>query len=114
MQRIADVTPVPGVPLVARHLLADAPVTTEQLMHDVVGSLAMLAQRQVPRPRRATEDVVTEALDRLHSRHLIARDGDHWRVTKLGGPVLTYYANSIAHHFDITVDTAPISAPQQT
>lgn len=114
MQRIADVTPVPGVPLVARHLLADAPVTTAQIMQDVVGSLAMLAQRQVPRPRRATADVVTEALDRLQARHLIARDGDLWRVTELGRPVLTYYANSIAHHFDIPADAAPVSASRQT
>lgn len=114
MQRIADVTPVPAVPLVARYLLADAPITTAQLMQDVSGALAFLQARQVPRPRRLPEDFVSDALDRLQARRLISRQGETVQVTALGQPILSYYANSIAHHFDIAADDAPISALRQT
>jgi glycerol-3-phosphate O-acyltransferase len=114
MQRIADVTPVPGVPLVARHLLANAPVATAQLVENVDEALKLLQAKQVPRPRRPAGDVVKDALARMEARCLIARDGEVVRVTDLGVPILTYYANSIAHHFDKASDARPISATQQT
>ncbi len=114
MQRIAEVTPVPGVPLVARHLLAAGPITADQLVQDVTASLALLQARQIPRPRRAPEDIVADALTRLEARRLIARNGKTVRVTDLGGPILTYYANSIAHHFESALEPVPVSASQQT
>ncbi|WP_026352324.1 1-acyl-sn-glycerol-3-phosphate acyltransferase [Yoonia vestfoldensis] len=114
MQRIADVTPVPGVPLVARHLLANAPIGTGQLVQDVTETLKLLQAKRVPRPRRPADDVVTDALNRLEARRLIRRDGDVISITDLGAPILTYYANSIAHHFDAVRESLPVSATRQT
>jgi glycerol-3-phosphate O-acyltransferase len=110
MRRIADVTPVTGVPLVARALLSGTPMPQADLLTRITDDLQMLESRNIPRPRRAPAEVVKDALDRLHDRRLITRQGDTVAVTALGAPILTYYANSIAHHFD----ASPNSASQQT
>ena len=55
MQRIANVTPVLGVPLVARHLLASAPMKTVDLEVAVGRALALLSDRGLPCPRRQPE-----------------------------------------------------------
>ena len=114
MQRIADVTPVPGVPLVARHLLALTPAPKDALVGAVGASMQLLQDKQIPRPRRSAEDVVKDALDRMEARRLVTLQGDTVAVTELGAPILTYYANSIAHHFDKEAELLLISAMQQT
>ncbi|MFU8824904.1 1-acyl-sn-glycerol-3-phosphate acyltransferase [Yoonia sp.] len=114
MQRIADVTPVPGVPLVARHLLALTPAPKDALVAAVGASMQLLQDKQIPRPRRSAEDVVKDALDRMEARRLVTLQGDTVAVTELGAPILTYYANSIAHHFDKEAEPLLISATQQT
>ncbi|MBQ2260859.1 MAG: 1-acyl-sn-glycerol-3-phosphate acyltransferase [Loktanella sp.] len=114
MQRIADVTPVTGVPLVARHLLASGPMSKEALIAAVAQSMQLLQARQVPRPRRPAGTLVPDVLARLEARRLITCQGDTVTVTDLGTPILTYYANSIAHHFDTIALPSPVSATQQT
>ena len=111
MQRIANVTPVLGVPLVCRHLLAAEPITTADLTMAVERSITMLAERHLPCPRRKPDEVVRDALSRLKARDLISESSDGIIITELGRPVLTFYANSIAHHFDaVAANSGEISA----
>lgn len=100
MKRIAAVTPVLGVPLVARHILQSEPVQVSALEQAVGESIAFLTNRQLPCPRRRPNELVQDALDRLGARGLIRISEEGVSVTEIGRDILTFYANSIAHHFD--------------
>ena len=100
MKRIADVTPVVGVPLVSRHILQASPISLEDLEASVGSSIAFLKDRGLPSPRREPHDVVHDALSRLRARDLITASDEAIAPTAEGQDVLTFYANSIAHHFD--------------
>ena len=100
MKRIADVTPVVGVPLVARHILQAGPVSLQELEAAVGRSIVSLKARGIPCPKRGSKTVVHDALSRLSARDLITERGDQIAVTTMGQDILTFYANSIAHHFD--------------
>ncbi len=100
MQRIADVIPVLGVPLVARHLLAKGPITVAALETEVARSVATFSERKLPHPRRQTHVVVRDALNRMAGRKLVIESDEGVAVTELGRNILTYYANTIAHHFN--------------
>ncbi|MEL6681510.1 MAG: 1-acyl-sn-glycerol-3-phosphate acyltransferase [Pseudomonadota bacterium] len=99
MHRIALVTPVLGVPLVARHLLAAKEITVAELEARVDAATKDLHSRKLPAPRRPAQQVVEDALGRLMTRKLVIESGDTLRVTERGRDILTFYANSIAHHF---------------
>jgi glycerol-3-phosphate O-acyltransferase len=114
MQRIADVTPVLGVPLVARVLLAAEPVSRPALIAKVASALEDLQSAKRPRPRRGADDLVSDALRRLLRRKLVSIDAGKVTVTAKGAPILAYYANSIAHHFAAERDDLPVSASRQT
>ena len=114
MQRIADATPVTGVPLLARFLLAAAPMTQAALVAAVDHALQQLADEHLSRPSLPAADLVRDVLVRLQTRHLITRQGDTIAVTAHGAPILTFYANSIAHHFDSNDQVVHHSATQQT
>ncbi|PJI85331.1 glycerol-3-phosphate acyltransferase [Yoonia maricola] len=105
MKRIADVTPVVGVPLVARHILQTAPVSLQALEASVGRSIALLKDRGLPSPKRDAHDVVHDALSRLRARNLVTASDENIAVTALGQNILTFYANSIAHHFDAVAAT---------
>jgi glycerol-3-phosphate O-acyltransferase len=100
MQRIADVTPVLGVPLVARHILQTEMIKVPELETAVAASIKTLKDRKLPCPRRSTTEVVHDALSRLSGRKLIDESDAGIAVTAIGKDILTFYANSIAHHFD--------------
>ncbi len=100
MKRIADVTPVLGVPLVARHILQGESITVPALEAAVTLSIAELTARGLPGPRREAQDVVKDALGRLAGRQLIHESASGIAVIGAGRDVLAFYANSIAHHFD--------------
>jgi glycerol-3-phosphate O-acyltransferase len=100
MQRIADVTPVLGVPLVARHILAAGTITIPDLEAAVGRSVAFLAERHLPCLRRKPSEIVKDAVSRLAARDLIAERSDSVTATEEGAAVLTFYANTIAHHFN--------------
>ncbi len=100
MQRINAVIPVLGVPLVARHILAEGTTGRADLVAAVTKSAAALAERGLPRPRRQPVEVVADAILRLSTRELISESGDQIGVTAKGHDVLEFYASSIAHHFD--------------
>ena len=111
MKRIADVTPVVGVPLVARHILLAAPVPLQDLEASVGLSIALLKERGIPCPKRAANAVVQDALSRLRARDLIIESDAGISATAEGRDILTFYANSIAHHFDaVAAKTGEISA----
>ncbi|MEJ6403450.1 1-acyl-sn-glycerol-3-phosphate acyltransferase [Yoonia sp. 2307UL14-13] len=99
MERIRGVVPVLGVPLVAKHVLENGPVSFDDLNAAVAEDIADLRARGLPVPRRDAKDVVNEAVADLTVRGLIT--DDHGLCPGSGGEdVLRYYANSIVHHFD--------------
>ncbi|WP_443089934.1 1-acyl-sn-glycerol-3-phosphate acyltransferase [Yoonia sp.] len=100
MQRIADVMPVTAVPLIAREILAAETVSRLGLTDSVTADLAFLKGRNLPHPHRAADELVGDALNRLRARGLITMSDDDIAPTALGDPILRFYSNSIAHHFD--------------
>ncbi|MEJ8561503.1 1-acyl-sn-glycerol-3-phosphate acyltransferase [Yoonia sp. GPGPB17] len=100
MKRIAEVMPVVGVPLVSRHLLQASPMMRSDLEASVSQSLIFLKEHKLPAPNRSVQDVVDDALSRLLARKLIVESEAGIAVTELGQDILSFYANSIAHHFD--------------
>ncbi|MGJ8621129.1 MAG: 1-acyl-sn-glycerol-3-phosphate acyltransferase [Yoonia sp.] len=111
MLRIANVTPVLGVPLVCRHILQGAPITTPDLEAQVGRAIIFLKERKLPCPRRGAKELVADALERLQDRDLITESSDGVSPTPIGQPILTFYANTIAHHFDAgAAKNAEISA----
>lgn len=100
MQRIADVTPVLGVPLVARSVLMAGEINRADLEASVRRDIQFLTERRLPCPRRKPDEVVDDAISRLRGRKLIAESDEAITATPLGQPILTFYANSIAHHFN--------------
>jgi len=100
MQRIADVTPVVGVPLVAHHILAAKSLALAELETAVTRSLAFLQDRNLPGPRRDAAELVHDALSRLRGRGFVTESDETIAPTATGKAVLAFYANSIAHHFD--------------
>ncbi|WP_342076643.1 1-acyl-sn-glycerol-3-phosphate acyltransferase [Yoonia sp. SS1-5] len=112
MQRINRVVPVLGVPLVARQLLATPETTKDELIAAIGRTIQCLTGRQIPVPRRKTDVVVTDALDHLVLRKLVHVEAGRIRAADDAADVLSYYANSIAHHFDSKddVEGAEISA----
>ena len=100
MQRIDAVVPTLGVPLVARHLLEHENTTVPALEVNLAAAMKFLSERNVPHPADAPSEVVQDAFTQLLGRGLITQSGDQISVTDTGRDILTYYANSVAHHFD--------------
>ena len=60
----------------------------------------MLNDRRLPVPRRKPDEVITDVLNGMSERALIAESDGMVMATDLGQPILSFYANSIAHHFN--------------
>ena len=56
----------------------------------------------MPLPKRDVPALVDATLNRLSQRNVIAVDEDQVAVVADGADVLTYYANTIAHHFGVS------------
>ena len=97
--RIMQVIPVLGVPIVAYALTHEGVTSKAVLVATVEDRLTALKQRRMPLPRRPAEEIVSEALDRFATRGCVVVTGDQIEVTAVGQGILTYYANSISHHF---------------
>jgi len=100
MQRINAVVPTLGVPLVARHLLKHENTTVPALEAYLTAAVKFLSDRSIPHPADAPSEVVQDAFTQLLGRELITQSGDQISVIDTGRDILTYYANSVAHHFD--------------
>lgn len=98
MQRIADVMPVPAVPLVARALLDHAPLTTTALAEHVVTLRGRVPAETRAFPEAETLREVELATANMAKRGLIELRDGNWHVQPEERKVLTFYANSIAHH----------------
>ncbi|RYH04565.1 glycerol-3-phosphate acyltransferase [Salipiger sp. IMCC34102] len=103
MERVRHVVPVLAAPLIARLLLEEDGLTREMLLDRTTGCLADLALQDMPLPRRTPQEQVDDTLARFSKRGLIRENGAI-TVTEQGQDVLTYYATSIAHHFDDPVE----------
>lgn len=111
MKRIADVTPVLGVPLVSRLILERDGTSVAELEAGVTRCVASLKDRRLPCPRRSAAEVVHDALSRMAGRDLVHESPEGVTVTPKGRDVLTFYANSIAHHFDaLAANSGDLSA----
>lgn len=99
MERIAQVTPVLGVPLVARHLLQEGQMQEAVLVAAVGASIEELTVNGLPHPRRPADVLVADALAHLKGRELVTDSGAGLGITAKGQDILQFYANSIAHHF---------------
>ena len=98
MSRVRDVVPVLSAPLIARLLLREDGLSRAGLLSRMKDCLSALEEREMPLPARRPETLVEDTLTRFADRGLVSEtDGLH--VTDRGREVLTYYANSIAHHF---------------
>lgn len=100
MQRISDVTPVLGVPLVSWLVLQEGPIMRARLEDRVTEMIRYLTDRDLPAPHHSPTLIVQDALARLTARKIVRESDDSIAATDIGQDVLTYYANSIAHHFD--------------
>ena len=99
MARIRAVVPVLAAPLVARAMIETGAMTRPAIEASVSAMIADLKEKRMPLPKRDIPAIVNETLNRFSLRNLVACDGDDVRVMGDGGDVLTYYANSIKHHF---------------
>ncbi len=108
MQRISRVVPVLSVPLVARILLEQGPMTRAALIEEVARIKADLERRGIPAPRREPRAVVAAALTALLARGALRESGEEIAVNAAEIDLMAYYARSIAHHFN--ADAAEISA----
>lgn len=97
MNRIAGVVPLLPVPLVARALLAGA--TTEDEVTQHIQTTLEHVPDPVRKPRRSAALMCQDGLTILRRRKIVS-DGPVLAVGDGQDPVLRYYANSIAHHFD--------------
>jgi glycerol-3-phosphate O-acyltransferase len=102
MSRIAAVVPVLAGPLLAHVLMQGGGGTTEELARAVEVTLNDLEQRKMPTPRRKAGPLVDQTLDRFERRGLVKITSGNVGITDEGRDVLAYYANTIAHHFEIS------------
>lgn len=100
MQRINEVVPVLGVPLVARQVLLCGPLTLPALHAGIAQSITFLRQQKRPHPRREVDAVVETAVQQLTARGLLSDSDGKLQVTAGSEDILGYYAQSISHHFD--------------
>ncbi|MEJ6399025.1 1-acyl-sn-glycerol-3-phosphate acyltransferase [Yoonia sp. 208BN28-4] len=100
MKRIAAVVPILAGPLVSHVLLSGPPRTTSALVQEVDAILQSLKDRKMPTPRRKAQELVTQMTARLERRGLVSESDGTVTVTEEGRPILQYYANTIAHHFE--------------
>ncbi|MGZ9812205.1 1-acyl-sn-glycerol-3-phosphate acyltransferase [Pseudoroseicyclus sp. H15] len=99
MTRIAAVVPPLPVPLVARVLLRQPGLSREQLTEAVAEDLDSLSGLGQALPRREAPELVADALEILAERRLLVEREGLWAPAEGAAPLLTYYADSIAHHF---------------
>ncbi len=97
MQRIKNVMPVLGVPLVCHALLEDGAISSSTLETLVQARLEALSESGLSNLQVDAAEIVRDALQHLYGREL-AREIDGLIETMPDGRnILQYYANSIAH-----------------
>ena len=100
MARIKKVVPILAVPLVARALVAQPDTNRAALVGAVSLMLDDLCSRNMPVPRREIGAMVDDALSRFALRKVVVTSGQHVVVPTEQAEIITYYADTISHHFD--------------
>ncbi len=101
MSRIAAVTPIVPVPLVA-HALRDG-ARDKAALQQAVQARIFRAETKGAGVHLARDDLaytIEAGLRALEERGFVERQGDAVAVTERGGPVVAYYAASVAHLLD--------------
>lgn len=96
MARIASTIPLLPVPLVSRAVLAGAATPDEITAH--INETISNIPPTVAKPRRTPEKMAADGLANLKRRGLLEGD-ETITYADNNKAVLTYYANSIAHHY---------------
>ncbi len=117
MHRIQHEMPVLFVPLLARVLLrADGPLDAPALLAGVTQQIAVANSPAPPLlGEMSLSEMVERAQDLLARRGLIETATGGWQATAAARPLLSYYANSIAHFFEDGANGDPkgcLSAPE--
>ncbi len=99
MARIRAVVPVLSTPLVAHVLLEEGPLSRKDLAAGVQARLVMLKSKDMPLPRKEVGALVADTLKPLLARGFVSEVDDQISISADGKGVISYYANSIAHHF---------------
>ncbi|MCF2869606.1 1-acyl-sn-glycerol-3-phosphate acyltransferase [Octadecabacter sp. G9-8] len=97
MSRIAGVIPLLPVPLVSRAIL-DGALSEADIAEHIDKTLSNLPETVRP-PRRTAQSITEDGLAILRRRKIIGGT-DEVELIETETPVLTYYASSIAHHFE--------------
>lgn len=99
MDRVRAVVPVLATPLVAYVLLTDGAGQRSDIARGVKSRLEALKSKDMPLPRKDVPTLVDDTLKPLLARgFLLDKDGEI-SIAPDGKGVISYYANSIAHHF---------------
>lgn len=99
MARIRTVVPVLAAPLVARAMVHHGAWTRDALAAALTDMLTQVEAKNIPLPRRDVGTLIDDTLARFTIRKLISEDAGTYRAINDGEEVLTYYAETIAHHF---------------
>ncbi|MEM8692388.1 MAG: 1-acyl-sn-glycerol-3-phosphate acyltransferase [Pseudomonadota bacterium] len=109
VMRIRALMPALAVPLLARHLLESDEGLSEDTL--VVRLTNDLAKAQLPdlEPALDPAAMVATGLGLLKKRGMVGQSTGHWRAVAAEQKTLSFYANSISHHFspEPTFDAAP-------
>ncbi len=107
MRRIAAVTPVLPVPLVARILRDGRAATEAEVRAAVTADLAALSGAGATLPRRDAATVTSDGLAILEGRGFVLRAGEGVTLAEASRETIEYYANSIEHHFTAVSEPIP-------
>ena len=99
MARIKRVIPVLSGPLVSYVLMNQGAATRDAALGEVTRIVAQLKENNLPTPRRAPAVLVDDTLERFALRGLLTLENGQITLLEGGSDTLSYYANSIAHHF---------------
>jgi glycerol-3-phosphate O-acyltransferase len=117
MAAVAEVIPVVPVPLVATIFVRDPERsrTELELKAEVLALMDELGRRgaHVYLPRKDQDYAITVGLRMLTLRHLVEEREGLFAARREELPLLTYYANSIAHLFDSPSGSTPGLSPSR-
>ena len=100
MSRIETAMPVPIVPVIAHILLARDGITTSELQDQAAAVLNAVPEANRVVKHENLKHEVDRALKGLLARGLVSQSGNILHIADDQGPVLRFYANSIAHFFE--------------
>ena len=100
MRRIQNEMPYLFVPIVSRVMLAaSGPMTKDEIMEAVLDDIEASTAPPPLVSRDAFPAAVGRARTAMERRGMIRRSGETWQMVAAEQPLLTFYANSVAHFY---------------